>query len=114
MINLPQNDYLTIEKDGHTYCCCTLRQKVRHTIGLDYATRRTLYKRNGKMYFKPTRNYFNGKDEELEKLVDAGYMESRRCGIAKESTTYFFTNEGIDWLEEQLHIAIRRQNDGNI
>lgn len=77
MINLPQNDYLTIEKDGHTYCCCTLRQKVRHTIGLDYATRRTLYKRNGKMYFKPTRNYFNGKDGELEKLVDAGYMESR-------------------------------------
>jgi hypothetical protein len=109
MINLPQNDYLTIEKDGHTYCCCTLRQKVRHTIGLDYATRRTLYKRNGKMYFKPTRNYFNGKDEELEKLVDAGYMESRRCRITKESTTYYFTNEGLDWLEEQLHIRIRRQ-----
>ena len=108
MINLPQNDYLTIEKDGHTYGCCTLRQKVRHTIGLDYATRRTLYKRNGKMYFKPTRNYFNGKDEELEKLVDAGYMESRRCGTAKESTTYYFTNKGLDWLEEQLHITIRR------
>lgn len=109
MINLPQNDYLTVEKDGRTYCCCTLRQKVRHTIGLDYATRRTLYKRNGKMYFKPTRNYFSGKDEELEKLVDAGYMESRRCGTIKESTTYFFTNEGLDWLEEQLHITIRRQ-----
>lgn len=109
MINLPQNDYLTIEKDGHTYCCCTLRQKVRHTIGLDYATRRTLYKRNGKMHFKPTRNYFNGKDEELEKLVDAGYMESRRCGVVKESTTYYFTNEGLDWLEEQLHITIRRR-----
>lgn len=108
MINLPQNDYLTIEKDGRTYCCCTLRQKVRHTIGLDYATRRTLYKRNGKMYFKPTRNYFNGKDEELEKLVDAGYMSSRRCGAAKESTTYYFTNKGHDWLEEQLHITIRR------
>jgi hypothetical protein len=61
------------------------------------------------MYFKPTRNYFNGKDEELEKLVDAGYMESRRCGITKESTAYFFTNEGLDWLEEQLHITIRRR-----
>lgn len=109
MINLPQNDYLTIEKDGRTYCCCTLRQKVRHTIGLDYATRRTLYKRNGKMYFKPTRNYFNGKDEELEKLVDADYTSSRRCGAAKESTTYYFTNKGLDWLEEQLHITIRRQ-----
>ena len=36
MINLPQNDYLTIEKDGRTYSCCTLRQKVKHTIGLDY------------------------------------------------------------------------------
>ena len=108
MINLPQNDYLTIEKDGRTYCCCTLRQKVRHTIGLDNATRRTLYKCNGKTYFKPTRNYFNGEDEELEKLVDAGYMESRRCGTAKESTTYYFTNEGLDWLEEQLHITIRR------
>ena len=109
MINLPQNDYLTIEKDGRTYSCCTLRQKVKHTIGLDYATWRTLYKRNGKTYFKPTRNYFNGKDEELEKLVDAGYMESRRCGLVKESTTYYFTNEGLDWLEEQLHITIRRQ-----
>lgn len=109
MINLPQNDYLNVEKNGITYSCCTLRQKVRHTIGLDYATRRTLYKRNGKMHFKPTRNYFNGKDEELEKLVDAGYMESRRCGVVKESTTYYFTNEGLDWLEEQLHITIRRR-----
>lgn len=108
MINLPQNDYLTIEKDGRTYSCCTLRQKVKHTIGLDYATRRTLYKCNVKTHFKPTRNYFNGKDEELEKLVDAGYMESRRCGTAKESTTYYFTNEGLDWLEEQLHTTIRR------
>jgi hypothetical protein len=81
---------------------------VKHTIGLDYATRRTLYKCNVKTHFKPTRNYFNGKDEELEKLVDAGYMESRRCGTAKESTTYYFTNEGLDWLEEQLHITIRR------
>lgn len=109
MINLPQNDYLNAEKNGITYSCCTLRQKVRHTIGLDDATWRTLYKRNGKTYFKPTRNYFNGKDEELEKLVDAGYMESRRCGTTKGSTTYYFTSEGLDWLEEQLHITIRRQ-----
>ncbi len=108
-ITLPESDYLTIEKDSRTYYCCTLRQKVRHTIGLDDATWRTLYKRNGKTYFKPTRNYFNGKDEELEKLVDAGYMSSRRCGAAKESTTYFFTNEGLDWLEEQLHITIMRK-----
>lgn len=55
MINLPQNDYLNVEKNGVTYSCCTLRQKVRHTIGLDDATWRTLYKRNGKTYFKPTR-----------------------------------------------------------
>lgn len=108
-ITLPESDYLTIEKDGRTYSCCTLRQKVKHTIGLDYATWRTLYERSGKTYFKPTRNYFNGKDEELEKLVDAGYMSSRRCGAAKESTTYFFTNEGLDWLEEQLHITIMRK-----
>lgn len=108
-ITLPESDYLTIDKDGRTYSCCTLRQKVKHTIGLDYATWRTLYERSGKTYFKPTRNYFNGKDEELEKLVDAGYMSSRRCGAAKESTTYFFTNEGLDWLEEQLHITIMRK-----
>ena len=108
-ITLPESDYLTIEKDGRTYSCCTLRQKVKHTIGLDYATWRTLYERSGKTYFKPTRNYFNGKDEELEKLVNAGYMSSRRCGAAKESTTYFLTNEGLDWLEEQLHITIMRK-----
>lgn len=109
MIKLPENDYLTIEKDGLTYSCCTLRKKVKHTIGLDYATWKTLYERSGKTYFKPTRNYFNGKDEELEKLVDAGYMQSRRCGCKKESTTYYFTNEGLDWLEEQLNITIRRK-----
>lgn len=63
MIALPENDYSIVKMNGCTYSCCTLRQKVCHTIGLDYATRRTLYKRNGKMYFKPTRNYFNGKDE---------------------------------------------------
>ena len=108
-ITLPESDYLTIEKDGRTYSCCTLRQKVKHTIGLDYATWRTLYERSGKTYFKPTRNYFNGKDEELEKLVDAGYMQSRRCGCEKESTEYFFTGKGLDWIEEQLHITIMRK-----
>lgn len=106
-IALPESDYLTIKKDSRTYYCCTLRQKVRHTIGLDDATWRTLYKRNGKTYFKLTRNYFNGKDEELEKLVDAGYMQSRRCGCEKESTEYFFTGKGLDWIEEQLNITIR-------
>lgn len=69
MINLPQNDYLNVEKNGITYSCCTLRQKVRHTIGLDYATRRTLYKRNGKMHFKPTRNSSMAKMRNLKSLL---------------------------------------------
>ena len=33
-MNLPKEEYIRVEENGHTITYCTLRQKVLHTIGL--------------------------------------------------------------------------------
>ena len=34
-MNLPKEEYIRVEENGHTITYCTLRQKVLHTIGLN-------------------------------------------------------------------------------
>lgn len=83
MIELPKEEY---EHIGNvTYC--TLRQMCLHTIGLDRYGK--TYTRHGKKYYKPYRNYFNGASSELDKLVEAGYMDF-------EDDTYSLNRKGLD------------------
>ena len=109
-MELPKEEYVHAEENGRKVTYCTMRQKVLHTIGLNSGhTRRRLYTRHGKKYYKPYRNYFygNGNDKDLDKLVEAGYMErSSEIAHGKKTYTYWFNRSGLDWLGEQIGIII--------
>lgn len=100
-IELPQDEYIHIQKDGKTITVCTMRQKALHTIGLNSGhIGRRLYTRQGKRYYKPFRNFFGGKDKDLDLLVRAGYM------VFGKDEFYHFNRNGLDWLGDQLGIYI--------
>lgn len=104
-MELPKEEYTHVKKDGKTFTFCTLRQKVLHTIGLNSSgVKRRLYKRHGKKYYKPYRNYFTGNDKELDALVAEGYME---CDDDPKMRTYWFNRCGLDWLGEQIGVIIK-------
>lgn len=81
--------------------------QAKHCIGLD---KRKPYKRNGKLYFRPYRNYFNTNyDNEIWADLrwlgfadcDCEYWESEE----KKKSVFFSLNEdGRKWLAEQLGI----------
>lgn len=107
-MKLPKEEYIHVEENGRKVTYCTMRQKVLHTIGLNSGhTGRRLYTRHGKKYYKPYRNYFYGNDKDLDKLVEAGYMEcSTEIAHGKKSKTYWFNRDGLDWLGTQIGIHI--------
>lgn len=112
-MELPKGEYIHVEEYGRKITYCTMRQKALHTIGLNSGhVGRRLYMRHGKKYYKPYRNYFCGNDNDLDKLVNAGYME---CCIeqahGEKITTYWFNRVGLDWMGEQLGIYI--YDEGN-
>lgn len=113
-IELPKEEYLHIKKGAHTVVVCTMRQKVLHMIGLNSGhIKGRLYTRHGKKYYRPYRNYFCGNDPDLDKLVEAGYMD---YGLTKvvfggEQRIYWFNREGLDWLGDQLGIIIKDEDD---
>lgn len=104
MIVLPEKEYVQVEENGKMVCYCTMRQKVLHTIGLDHSYGK-VYTRHNKRFYKPYRNYFAGKDVELDKLVAESYMD---CEDAEDENKciYSLTPSGLDWLSGQLNIHI--------
>lgn len=112
-MNLPDEEYVHVEENGRMVTYCTMRQKAMHTIGLNSShIGRRLYTRNGKRYYKPYRNYFVGKDAELDKLVDVGYMEScEEISNGEKHKTYWFNRAGLDWLGKELGIHIYDEED---
>ena len=112
-IELPKDDYIRYEENGRTVVVCTLKQMCKHTIGLDEGHNRgRLYSRHGRKFFKPYRNYFSGNSKKLDKLVDAGYMETEEYIYNEtKNKTYFFTRSGLDWLGDQLGIVIKDVED---
>lgn len=112
-MELPKEEYIQVDENGHKITYCTMRQKVLHTIGLNssHAGRR-LYTRHGKKYYKPYRNYFCGNDSNLDKLVATGYMECRTYQAnGEDDKTYWFNRAGLDWLGEQIGIIIRNEEN---
>ena len=83
---------------------------AKHAIGLVY---RKPYKRHGKRFYRPYRNYFavsiGSSDYELwETMKSAGYAECRR---SNDRAMFWLTRVGLDWLGEKLGMRIYDEED---
>lgn len=112
-MELPKEEYTYVWENGRKITYCTMRQKALHTIGLNSGhVGRRLYTRHGKKYYKPYRNYFCGNDKDLDRLVEAGYMEClTEIKHGKKTCTYWFNRNGLDWLGEQVGMIIRDEKN---
>lgn len=110
MIELPKEDYLVREEFGRPITYSTLRQKVKHVIGLDY---KKPYTRHGKKFYRPHRNRWCGQDDDLDELVRAGLMETGGINLDEECC-YCFNRKGLDWLGNQLGIHIHGREDNEM
>lgn len=110
VIHLPADDYEIRHEDGREIHVCTMRQIVKHTIGLDY--KRT-YTRYGVTYYRPYRNYFNTfvGSYPWPKLEKAGYAAHGTVYVhdddKPDTTDYYLTRKGLDWLGAELGIVIQ-------
>lgn len=83
---------------------------AKHAIGLDS---KKPYKRHGKLFYRPYRNYYFASAnyrEPWEVLVNFGYAE-RGKELNLGGRVYFLTRKGLDWLGEQLNIHIYDEED---
>ena len=111
LIHLPLDDYeIRKEPDGREIHVCTMRQIVKHTIGLDS---KEPYTRYGVKYYKPYRNYFNTfvGSYPWPMLEEAGYAAHgdvhKHADGTEDTTDYYLTRKGLDWLGAELGIVIR-------
>lgn len=110
-ITLPKEEYIQEKQpDGRVFHYCTMRQKAMHIIGMDNC-RVSPYKRHGKTFYRPYRNYFDapeGGDKDLDVLAEAGYLdrEVTHEGTDREGVWYEFNRKGLDWLGNQLGMYI--------
>jgi hypothetical protein len=81
---------------------------MMHTIGLWPEGRRHAYKRHGKIFYRPYRNYFStapGCDGYWmwERMEKAGHAE---CVKSSQGEFWHLTRRGMDWLEMKLGMKI--------
>lgn len=81
---------------------------MKHCLGLDH---KKPYKRHGKYFYKPYRNYFStSKNSSLtefwENLYKKGYADKASGQNCHGGHTYWLTWNGMAYLGEQLNIHI--------
>lgn len=83
----------------------------KHAIGMGL---RKPYKRHGKTFYKPYRNYFSTSEgcehyKCWESLESAGYAKS----VQREEygKTFWLTRDGLDWLGEKLNMHIYDEDE---
>lgn len=86
---------------------------MMHTIGMWPEGLRHPYKRHGKIFYRPYRNYFNTKPEcsgywMWERMQKADHAEVDRSG---PSEFWHLTRRGLDWLEMKLDMKIYDEED---
>lgn len=99
--------------DGRTITYCTMRQQVLHCIGMvgSCSQRHKPYRRHGKLFYRPWRNYFTtpAPSPVWDELCGHGYADH---GVVHEhGVTYWVTRAGLDWLGEQLCMTIYDEED---
>ncbi|MEA4934249.1 MAG: hypothetical protein VB071_11840, partial [Lawsonibacter sp.] len=98
--------------------CCTMRQNVLHAIGMvdSGSSRHKPYRRHGKVFYRPWRNYFcTSADSKMwNQLCEAGYADHGEIHDhdgRNQSTTFWITRKGLDWIGEQLGMTIHDEED---
>ena len=78
---------------------------MSHVIGLDQSRP---YKRHGKLFYKPYRNYFTGENQYLTYLCGPVRLVKRteQDGPFGKYVTYELTRRGLDFLERRLNMKI--------
>lgn len=80
---------------------------ARHAIGLDH---KKPYKRHGKMFYKPYRNYFCCEEDneiwlKLESFGYAGHEDT------SYGCVYYLTQKGLHWLGRTIGVKIYEVDD---
>lgn len=88
-------------------------ETMMHTIGLWPCGLRHAYKRHGKIFYRPYRNYFNtapvcGGYWMWERMEKAGHAE---CVKSSQGEFWHLTRRGLDWLEMKLGMTIYDEED---
>lgn len=83
--------------------CVEIVKLMKHFIGLDY---KNPYKRHGKSFYKPYRNFFASAEgcdgyEKMLFLIEQGFAR-----MDKNKTTFYLTRKGMDWLGELICVKI--------
>ena len=86
---------------------------MMHTIGLWPEGQRHAYKRHGRIFYRPYRNYFNTKPGcagywMWERMQKAGHAEVYKSG---QGEFWHLTRRGLDWLEMKLGMKIYDEED---
>ena len=86
---------------------------MMHTIGLWPEGQRHAYKRHGRIFYRPYRNYFNTKPGcggywMWERMQKAGHAEVYKSG---QGEFWHLTRRGLDWLEMKLDMKIYDEED---
>lgn len=96
---------LEMDFDHYGYSADRAVKLAKHMLGMDH---RKTYRRHGKDFYKPYRNYFCGHDDQLSLMARHRLMDE----IPDEKYTWYsLTNAGIRWLSRKTGIVIREMED---
>ncbi len=97
-IHLPEDDY--VQAGQYTYC--TVREKCKHTLGIDYRAR--TYRRWGKTYCRTYRNAYGAFTACFDPLIERGLMRAAPSEREPEKGNYWFhfTEAGLAWMAKEL------------
>lgn len=83
-----------------------LISRMEHCIGFD---RRKPYTRHGRKFFKPYRNYYATREDELmEEAVKEGLLYKRK---SKNYMYYSVTDKGREWLGNEIGVVIYEEEE---
>lgn len=83
----------------------------KHAIGMGY---RKPYRRHGRVFYRPYRNYFATSGEGIahahwKSLEDDGYAKSQKTENGR--FIFWMTRSGLDWLGEKIGMHIYDEED---
>ncbi len=84
---------------------------MRHMIGLDMFKHKP-YRRHGKLFYKPYRNYWAGYNKYLDYFSGSlGLVEKWDYESDGKMTYYSMTRRGLDFLGRQIKVTINNVRD---